>query len=66
MSKSWMSRTKTVAPDGKSQGTGRDSIFNSQVDELSRQIAKGVGLSERKIRGRQVGPGCDNQFTRGL
>jgi eukaryotic-like serine/threonine-protein kinase len=41
--------TKNLLGTASSRGEGPDSILNKQVDELSRQIAKGVGLSEGKI-----------------
>ena len=44
---------KTLAP-AASQGEGPESILNKQIDDLSRQIAKGVGLSERKIEAAKI------------
>jgi len=41
--------TKRLLGTANSRGNSPDSIFESQIDELSRQIAKGVGLSEHKI-----------------
>jgi len=41
--------TKKLLGTAGSRGDSPDSILNNQVDELSRQIAKGVGLSERRI-----------------
>jgi serine/threonine protein kinase/Flp pilus assembly protein TadD len=41
--------TKKLLGTANSQGDSPDSIFKNQIDELSRQIAKSVGLSERKI-----------------
>jgi serine/threonine protein kinase/tetratricopeptide (TPR) repeat protein len=41
--------TKNLLGTASSKGEGPGSILNKQVDELSRQIAKGIGLSERKI-----------------
>jgi serine/threonine protein kinase/tetratricopeptide (TPR) repeat protein len=41
--------TKNLLGTASSRGEGPDSILNKQIDELSRQIAKGVGLSEGKI-----------------
>ncbi len=41
--------TKDLLGTASSRGEGPDSILNKQIDELSRQIARGVGLSEGKI-----------------
>ncbi len=41
--------TKKLLGTTNSRGDSPDSIFKNQVDDLSRQIAKSVGLSERKI-----------------
>jgi serine/threonine protein kinase/Tfp pilus assembly protein PilF len=41
--------TKKLLGTANSRGDSPDSIFKNQIDELSRQIAKSVGLSERKI-----------------
>ena len=41
-------KTKRLLRTAKSQGTGRDSIF-SQVDELSRGIASGLGVAKEKL-----------------
>jgi len=41
--------TKTLLGTAGSRGDSPDSILNNQVDDLSRQIAKRVGLSERRI-----------------
>ena len=41
--------TKNLLGTASSRGEGPDSILNRQIDELSRQIAKGIGLSEGKI-----------------
>jgi serine/threonine protein kinase/tetratricopeptide (TPR) repeat protein len=40
--------TKKLLGTANSQGDGPDSILKSQVDDLGRQVARGVGLSERK------------------
>jgi serine/threonine protein kinase/tetratricopeptide (TPR) repeat protein len=40
--------TKKLLGTANSRGDSPDSIFNNQIDELSRQIAKSVGLSERR------------------
>jgi serine/threonine protein kinase/Flp pilus assembly protein TadD len=41
--------TKNLLGTASSRGEGPDSILNKQIDELSRQIAKSVGLSEHRI-----------------
>jgi tetratricopeptide (TPR) repeat protein len=41
--------TKKLLGTANSRGDSPDSIFKNQIDELSRQIAKSVGLSERRI-----------------
>ncbi len=41
--------TKNLLGTASSRGAGPDSVLDKQIDELSRQIAKGIGLSERKI-----------------
>jgi serine/threonine protein kinase/Tfp pilus assembly protein PilF len=48
--------TKKLLGTANSQGDGPDSILKNQVDHLSRQIAKGVGISERKasVPGMQI------------
>ena len=40
--------TKKLLATANSRGDGASSILKIQVDDLSRQIAKGVGISERK------------------
>jgi serine/threonine protein kinase/tetratricopeptide (TPR) repeat protein len=40
-------RTKNLLKSTGSRGEGVGSILRTQIDELSREIAKGVGLSER-------------------
>ena len=40
--------TKNLIKSTSSRGTGVDSILNKQIDELSREISRGIGLSERK------------------
>ena len=42
--------TKNLLGTASSRGEGPDSLLNKQIDELSRQIAKSIGLSERKIK----------------
>ncbi|MFC1502308.1 protein kinase [bacterium] len=41
--------TKELLTSVQSQGEGEESIIRTQIDELSKAIAKGVGLSERRI-----------------
>jgi tetratricopeptide (TPR) repeat protein/tRNA A-37 threonylcarbamoyl transferase component Bud32 len=41
--------TKKLLGTANSRGDSPDSIFKNQIDELSRQIAKSVGLSDRRI-----------------
>ena len=41
--------TKKLLGTANSRGDSPDSIFKNQIDDLSRQIAKSVGLSERRI-----------------
>ena len=42
--------TKKLLGTANSRGDSPDSIFKNQIDDLSRQIAKSVGLSERRIQ----------------
>jgi len=42
-------RTKRLLRTAKAQGSGPESLFVSQVDELSRQIAAGIGLDEQQL-----------------
>ena len=41
--------TKTLLDSVSSRGRGVDSILANQIDELSQGIAKGLGLSERRV-----------------
>ena len=41
--------TKRLLKSVRSQGEGVESILRKQVDELGKEIARGVGLPERKI-----------------
>jgi len=41
--------TKELLKSASSKGKGVGSILERQIDELSREISRGVGLSERKI-----------------
>ena len=47
-------RTKELLKSASSKGEGVGSILKNQIDELSREISKGVGLSETKIEVTQV------------
>jgi serine/threonine protein kinase/Tfp pilus assembly protein PilF len=42
-------KTKRLLRTAKAQGQGPESVFTSQVDELSRQIAAGQGVAKEKI-----------------
>jgi serine/threonine protein kinase/tetratricopeptide (TPR) repeat protein len=41
--------TKTLLKSTTSQGEGIDSIIRTQIDELSKEISKGLKLSERSV-----------------
>jgi tetratricopeptide (TPR) repeat protein len=41
--------TKSLLRSANSRGKGVDSILNNQIDELSKEICRGVGMSERRI-----------------
>jgi serine/threonine protein kinase/Flp pilus assembly protein TadD len=41
--------TKKIIKSASSRGTSIDSILERQIDELSREISRAIGLSERKI-----------------
>ncbi len=41
--------TKELLKSVSTKGQGVQSILNTQIDELSKEIAKGVGLSKKKI-----------------
>jgi len=43
--------TKRILQSANSRGNGEESIIQSQIDELSREISQGIGISERKIEG---------------
>jgi serine/threonine protein kinase/tetratricopeptide (TPR) repeat protein len=43
--------TKKLLATANSRGDGASSILKIQVDDLSRQVAKGVGISDRKAAG---------------
>ena len=46
--------SKSLLKSASSKGKGVSSILESQIDELSEEISRGVGLSERKIRATQL------------
>jgi serine/threonine protein kinase/tetratricopeptide (TPR) repeat protein len=48
--------SKRLLKSASSRGRGVDSILQSQIDDLSREISLGVGLSERKVLGEAVAP----------
>ncbi len=41
--------TKELLKTASARGDGVQSILNGQIDQLSREIARGVGLSQRKV-----------------
>jgi serine/threonine protein kinase/Tfp pilus assembly protein PilF len=43
-------RTKELLKSASTRGAGVGSILQTQIDDLGRQISRGVGLSERKVR----------------
>ncbi len=47
-------RTKALLKSTSSQGQGVGSILEKQIGELSKEIARGVGLSGRKIQASQA------------
>jgi len=46
--------TKSLLKTANSKGEGDGSILRSQIDELSAEISRGIGISERKIKVSQV------------
>ena len=46
--------TKDLLKSANTRGTGVQSILEKQIDELTKEIARGVGLSERKIISEQT------------
>jgi tetratricopeptide (TPR) repeat protein len=46
--------SKRLLTSARAQGAGIDSILKTQVDQLSRDVARGVGMSERLIRAGQT------------
>ena len=47
-------RTKALLKSASSQGQGVGSILEKQIGELSREIARGIGLSSRKVQASQA------------
>lgn len=43
--------TKRILKSASSKGKGEKSIIQSQIDELSKEISRGIGIPERKIEG---------------
>jgi serine/threonine protein kinase/Tfp pilus assembly protein PilF len=41
--------TKQILKSANSKGKGEDSILETQIDELSKEISRSVGISDRKI-----------------
>jgi serine/threonine protein kinase/Flp pilus assembly protein TadD len=46
--------TKDLIKSASSKGKGQDSIIETQIDELSKNIAQGIGLSEERIQSGQL------------
>jgi serine/threonine protein kinase/Tfp pilus assembly protein PilF len=46
--------TKSLLKTANSKGEGEGSILKSQIDELSAEISRGIGISESKIRASQI------------
>lgn len=46
--------TKSLLKTANSKGEGDGSILRSQIDELSAEISRGIGISERKIKASQI------------
>ena len=51
--------SKRLLKSASSRGRGVDSILQSQIDDLSREISLGVGLSERRVLSEAVAPIAD-------
>ncbi len=47
-------RTKALLKSASSQGQGVGSILEKQIGDLSKEIARGVGLSSRKVQASQA------------
>ncbi len=68
-------QTKEILKSAQSQGEGEESIIKKQIDALSREIVKGIGLSERKAEAAFQQSICDvttssidayNYYVRGV
>jgi serine/threonine protein kinase/tetratricopeptide (TPR) repeat protein len=46
--------TKKLLKSASSRGEGVDSIIKTQIDELSREISKGIGVAAEKMAGGQL------------
>ncbi len=47
-------QSKRLLKSASSQGDGVDSILKTQIDELSREITRGVGIAKQKIEATQI------------
>jgi tetratricopeptide (TPR) repeat protein len=43
--------TKRILKSASSKGKGEKSVIQSQIDELSKEISRGIGIPERRIEG---------------
>jgi serine/threonine protein kinase/tetratricopeptide (TPR) repeat protein len=46
--------TKRLLKSASSKGKGADSILESQIDTLSREVSQGIGIPEKKIEAAQI------------
>jgi serine/threonine protein kinase/Tfp pilus assembly protein PilF len=46
--------TKRLLKSASSKGNGADSILESQIDALSREVSQGIGIPEKKIEAAQI------------
>jgi len=47
-------QSKKLLKSASSQGEGVDSILKTQIDELSREITRGVGIARQKVESSQI------------
>ena len=47
-------QSKKLLNSASSQGEGVDSILKTQIDELSREITRGVGIARQKVEASQI------------
>jgi tetratricopeptide (TPR) repeat protein len=47
-------QTKRLLKSASSQGEGVDSILKTQIDELSQEITRGVGIPKQKVEATQI------------